>query len=210
MLTWGKFKALLVSELEESDVPGNAIIATNSALRLFASHWAYGNFYTSRVPSSQALTLPGDYLEMHGVRSVADGLIMFNYPSLPDDADEGLGWYEFPHGTLHFPSFSGEVQIFYYSYYPEIEEDSLDTQPIPIPQWGLKGVLFMAAAYSIMPALVSDARLNQYNTRLDSGNPEHLPIKQLIDFLREQYEKEIAKWPHQERQLMLPNPRSTY
>jgi len=117
---------------------------------------------------------------------------------------------EFPYGTLQFPAYRGDVQVFYYAYYPEVDRDSLDTQPVPIPQWAVKGVVMMTAAYSMLPALASDARLNQYNTRLDSGNPEHLPIRELINFYREQYKMEIDKWPAQKRELMLPSPRRTY
>jgi len=202
MLTWGDFEKLLQLEMDEAELPENAVSAVNSALRHLASHWAHGAIYDATVTNSGALLLPENYLEMHGVRAVDDGIVMKTYTQFPDDDDGGIGWYEFPYGTLQFPFYRGKVQVFYYAYYPPIKNKEDKNQVMPIPMWSIKALLILSSAYIQFPNVHSDATLNQFNTRLDSGNPEDIPLIIAIKFLRTQYEAEVATWPKQKRGLM--------
>jgi len=211
MLTWGELERLIAAEIDEDTLPeSNGVSSVNAALRTLASHWAYGGIYNATVTNTGSLLMPSDYLQMHGVRAVGEGLLMIRYPSIPDDDDDALGWYEFPSGTLHFVNFTGEVQVFYYSYYPQIIDPEDKNLIIPIPAWSVKGVLLLSSAYMQFPKVISDSTLNQFNTGLDSGNPEDIPLILAIKFLRDQYEEEMRHWPKQKRELMLPNPRGTY
>ena len=205
LVRWADLEALITRELDEDSPPDNILTAVNGALRAFCSHTAFTNIYRATVGESHSLLLPSDFLEMHGVKAVAKGLLMYHYPAIPDDAEQALGWYEFPMGTLQLPTYQGAVEVYYYAYYPEVTGDP--EQNIPIPLWAIRPIIYMTCAYIATPGMISDGRLNQFNTRLDSGTPEDIPLKILIDFLRKQYEIELGKFPPQKRELMHANPR---
>jgi len=206
MLIWGDLRQMVLLEVGEDNLPDNGLQSINAALRTLALHWAHSAIWDATVTGG-ALLLPHDYLQMHAVRAVTGGKMMMNYKSIPDDTNAGMGWYEWPHGTLQFPAYRGDVQVFYYAYYPEITADTGDNEIIPIPMWSLKGLLIMASAYLKFQDVVSDAMLNQFNTRLDSGNPEDIPLLVVIKFLRQQYLEEMRMWPKQDRQLYIGSPR---
>ena len=206
MLTWGDLRKMVLLEVGEDVLPDNGLQSINAALRTLALHWAHSTIWNATVTTG-ALLLPYDYLQMHAVRAVTGGKMMVNYKSIPDDTGAGMGWYDCPHGTLQFPAYRGDVQVFHYAYYPEITANTGDSEIIPVPMWSTKGLLIMASAYLLFPEVVSDAALNQFNTRLDSGNPEDIPLLVTIKFLRAQYLEELRMWPKQDRQLYIGNAR---
>jgi hypothetical protein len=65
--------------------------------------------------------------------------------------------------------------LFYAAYYPDVPAADNDAAEILIPRWAEEGVLLYASSYILLKAASSEANIRQFNTRIDSGTPEHNP-----------------------------------
>jgi len=149
--------------------------------------------------------LPSDVYEIDAVvddatgevippASLAPGII--RGPKMSGEND----WIEYPHGSilLSKPLGSGETAtVFYRGYWDKPSSGSDDNFTIDPFDRVKNGLALYAAAYAMLPSAVETAIVRQYGTREDSGNPEHNPLADRVEFLLRLFEMEMARLPIQ-------------
>lgn len=113
------------------------------------------------------------------------------------------GFYMWPHGTLNLtfaPESGKKIKVYYYAYWADVTVGT--SKIVEPPDWAWNAVLNYAAAYCLVPGSASAARIRQYNTQVDSGNPEHNPVLEQAKYHLEQYETELRRWAPQQRGML--------
>lgn len=67
------------------------------------------------------------------------------------------------------------------------------------PASAIVGMSLYAAAYALLPSAVSASEVRQFNTRVDSGNPEHNPMQRAADYLMKLFANEMNRHPKYQR-----------
>jgi hypothetical protein len=126
--------------------------------------------------STTAYSLPGNCVEDHvvGVYDVTNDVWLHAINWRPGNAKDE-GYYIWPTGTLNInpaPTNNATLRVYYVAYYDEIQSDS---DSIAAPQWAFEPVALYAAARVLEANIEKIAQQRNYATKVDSGNPEHLP-----------------------------------
>ena len=113
-------------------------------------------------------------------------------------------WLEYPHGHISFSKniSVGETYTLYYLAHwgKPIDDDDL-TDPLEPPSYTHFALALYTTAYMIFPSAVSASEVRQFNTRVDSGNPEHNPMQQSATYLLKLFAEEMNRHPrHQKAQ----------
>lgn len=154
-----------------------------------------------------AFTLPADVYEDVEVSSqvyvMRDG-----YPVYLDPVEytagihpyrASQGYYIWPENILNVltPLTQNDtLHIRYFAYYPHPSED---TDPILLPRWARMPVAYLTGAYALGPVGVQSASIDRFKDKFDSGNPEHNAIRRQQEWFMQIYEREIARYPRQDR-----------
>jgi hypothetical protein len=100
-------------------------------------------------------------------------------------------WLVFPSGQISFSKALTENVILYYlAYWPKITEK---TSNVGVPSHVTSAICFYASAYCLIPEGVSSAEIRQFNTKVDSGNPEHNPVAIRVNELLKLFELEMRR-----------------
>lgn len=133
--------------------------------------------------STTVFDLPSDFYWVDGVFD-ANGEKM--NPVSVSDADYigsgGVGYILYPHGKITFLTApTGTATMYYLASWPNI---TAVTETIPTPEYLNIAIVHYASAWVLMPEAVSAAQIRQYNTKVDSGNPEDNPVfRQVLGLL---------------------------
>ncbi len=73
--------------------------------------------------------------------------------------------------------------IYYLQMWAKMTDTTVSTTAIEPPDWTIVGLTLYAASHLLISASLDASQLRQYNTRVDSGNPEHNPVQQSITYL---------------------------
>lgn len=173
----------------------------NAALRAFAAHTA--------LPSSavlagdgvtKAFSLPANLLA-GSLLYLWDGAAfwqMENEVPLPADigpVNDDKKWWIWPPDTINLNEKpSGDVDLYYYAHWPEVAGDA---DEITVPVWAREALLFYAAAYCLSKTATAAANIRQYNTKTDSGNPEHNPMSDRQKEFLKLYDQVIGRYSPQ-------------
>jgi hypothetical protein len=95
-----------------------------------------------------------------------------------------------------------QLTIDYFAYYPSPE---VDGDLLLIPRWAETALAYLVGAHCMSSAAVSSANINQWKNREDSGTPEHNAFRVMQDQFLKLYERELARYPLQERLQMFRN-----
>jgi len=110
-------------------------------------------------------------------------------------ADTALDLYylETPQGKVTFSKALSTNGKLYYS--ARWTKPSGDTDPIAAPEIAHTAICLYAAAYCLLSSASQSAALRQYNTKVDSGTPEHNPLQEQANYLLSWFENEMARHP---------------
>jgi len=96
-------------------------------------------------------------------------------------------------GMINFliiPDNGAKYKMLYAARWPELVND---TDTLGPPRHWLSAMLYYAGAYMLVPSSIDTANIRQFATDLDAGNPEHNPLARRVEFLRDLFEKEVAR-----------------
>lgn len=213
-VTWGdldeRFVSMIGTASDASD--DDRMLFWNMAQDYFAaSHTAKQQKYVFAASGSSAdITMPDDYIELYAVFSKEENLLLEPHDLVPgmswesasttDPDYEPHGYIEWPYATVHLfhvPAADVEaVEIWYFAQYGAVSGSSSTIEP---PRWAHEALLCYAAAMSFLPKLADASFLNEYKTRVDSGNPVQNPLKDAHDLFLKRYEYLLKDRPRQVR-----------
>jgi len=215
--TWtiqdGKLQRLLKDEAGTKFSEALREDGYNAALETFAAHTATASATTiTGDGSTTAWSLPDNIIEtddsIEGVWDQTDKEWLEPVRFVPGDqwtdstptsSSAPKGWYIWPEDTLNTTQVhaSGDIlKLYYYAYWNGVA-DGVD--PIDVPRWALQALLYYAAAYCLAPGAISAANIRQYDTKADSGHPEHNPIFQQAKWFMQKYQEVLNRHPAQQR-----------
>jgi hypothetical protein len=205
---------------------GNRMVAFNFAQRTFAlQHTAKRKAVTysdTECDSDYIFTLPTDLLDIHALYS-ADELCFMEeammYAGGAWSLEEGtasqgagdIGAYSYltrPYSFVRWPEDSIQLlfepgtaqkslKLYYWGYWNEV---SGDTSILDVPTWSYEALLTYAVAMTYVPNFADAAWINEFKTRVDSGNPLQNPHEQAHKNLLLKYEWLLSKHPRQVRE----------
>ena len=76
------------------------------------------------------------------------------------------------------------IRVRYFAFYPV---PTLDTDVIAIPAWAEAALTHLIAYFALQRIAVNNSTVNQWDTKRDSGNPEHNPVQEEQKYLFSQY-----------------------
>lgn len=146
---------------------------------------------------TQSFTLPSDLYEVQAVwdsklNTYIDPAILA--PGEPSASETGNAWYEYPSGTLNLYNAIGSSGGTLY-YAATWSKPTQDADVLEVPDYTLTGIIYYGASYSTLNKAAAAARLGNYKTRQDSGNPEDNPLLTYSSFLLKRFEFEMARMP---------------
>lgn len=113
-------------------------------------------------------------------------------------------WILYPNSSIAFskPLATGEIYDLYYSaYWNKPVSTSPDAYVLEPPNHLLTALSFYAAAYSLIKDAISAADIGQYRTKVDSGTPEHNPVKDTVTYLMNLFNIEVSRHPKHTRTM---------
>lgn len=146
---------------------------------------------------------PTDLYEVQAVIAQASGEILPRAVFHPGGyhgsvVDTTNDWIEYPAGSITFSKAldSNDIYELWYSAYwdapLDMDDDSYVLEP---PDVLVTGIAYYAASYLLMPGAVGAAEIRQFNINVDSGNPEHNPVRDAVSYLLNMFQQEMKRIP---------------
>ena len=149
------------------------------------------------VAEAEAAVLPAGLIEVESIYDIARSI---NIPQLGLHADNApfqqgeIVFSRYPHGSVTFSTAVGDMgATLYYSaqWTPPVEDDDVLESP---PYANLCVALYAASLIMLSKASGSSA-IRQFNTKVDSGNPEHLPHIVVSNSMLLRFEDAMSRVP---------------
>lgn len=105
-------------------------------------------------------------------------------------------WLLFPSGKITFSKVpTSDVTLYYLASWVKPSDETDDDYELDPPDYVMTGITLYAAAFTILPSAVSVTEISQWNTKVDSGNPEHNPVQKAADYLLKLFNSEMNRLP---------------
>lgn len=95
------------------------------------------------------------------------------------------------------PDDNQDLVLRYFAYYPA---PTSDDSPLAVPRWSYNALSYLVGALALTPVGVQSANISQWKDKKDSGNPEDNALRVQQEHLQRMYEREILRYPRQDRQ----------
>jgi hypothetical protein len=152
--------------------------------------------------AGDSFLLPADLYTIQAVQDVDSGLVIPRATLAPRTAksiaEEDNDWTEYPHGYLSLSVAKDEgdqLKLFYFAYWSKPASESDADFVIEVPQAAWVGLQLYAASQSILAKSSNTANIRQFNIQVDSGNPEHNPLKAQAELYRHLFYQEMKMMP---------------
>jgi len=180
----------------------------DAAMRRLALHtarevvWSY-----TATADTSAVTLPDDILAL--------GPVWFPDRELltPIDLQPGflfqdatitteslpIGYYRWPGGTLNLTRALGSgdaLTVYYWAYWTPVVED---TDALLVPRWAVEALEWYIVYRSLTRPGIQQAMLGQYDSKQDSGHPEHNPLEKYSKYCLLQFDRILTEYSPQDR-----------
>lgn len=106
-------------------------------------------------------------------------------------------WIEFPHGSISFSKAiptGTTYQLYYLAHWTKPTETTLELELEP-PEYITNALTLYTVAQMLIPAAISASEVRQFNTKVDSGNPEHNPMEETTRYLYKLFADEMNRHP---------------
>jgi len=113
-------------------------------------------------------------------------------------AQDDNDWSEYPQGylSLSAPLDEGdELKIYYFAYWNKPASETDLTFVIEVPLAASIGMQLYAASQCLLAKSSNSANIRQFNIRVDSGTPEHNPLKVQAEVYRHLFYQEMKMMP---------------
>lgn len=194
MTTWAQLREVIRSIT--SDIPdgdGNYKIEasillryTNHALHTISSRHSDTGVETLTV-TNQSAVLPSGCV--HVRHCYADGVeldpTVGNYPRESEYSPVSMTTLRVGDDSLT------TVEIVYDKLWTELVDDA---DIVPVPLWLEEALTFYAASSALAHLASASGDLSQWDTKIDSGNPEHNPLLKLSDFYQKRADTSLMRY----------------
>ncbi|MGC9423771.1 hypothetical protein [Vibrio sp.] len=152
---------------------------------------------------SYTYDLPEDCYEVETVLSDADGEMLPKAMLIPthfrgDNIEGTNDWIEYPHGSITFSKALtvGETYTLYYlAHWTKPTSSTNLSTPLETPEYVSNALALYTTAQMLIPAAISASEVRQFNTKVDSGNPEHNPMQETTRYLLKMFTEEMNRHP---------------
>jgi hypothetical protein len=186
-------------ESYEPEVFLDAISSAHDALLPF---WPKASVASITVVSgTKTYDLPTDIFEVEAVVDSVTGEVLpqasiFSGAFLGQNVSAPNDWALYPDGQVtFFKAPSNDLDLYYSAIWTKPTESALDDDPLEPPDFLTTAMTYYGASYLITPAAVSITEIRQFNQKVDSGNPEHNPMKKASDWLMDRFLHEMKRLP---------------
>ncbi len=206
MATYGELRDRIFRMVEdperesyEAEIFLDAIASAHDALLPF---WPQAKVGTITVASGEkAYDLPVDTFEVEAIVDSSTGQILpqasiFSGAFLGQTIDAPNDWALYPNGQVTFFKVpANNLTLYYSAFWTKPTEDTADEDPLETPDFLITAMTYYGASYLITPSAVSITEIRQFNQKIDSGNPEHNPMKKASDWLMDRFLIEMKRLP---------------
>lgn len=157
--------------------------------------------------STTAFDLPDDCYEIEAVVSQDTGETMSKVVFAPGvvfsdlTSTENL-WILAPSNQIAFAKAPTDGCIYdlrYLCTWAKVSDTTDLGTAIEPPDWTVVGLTLYATAYLLISSSLDTSNMRQFNTRVDSGNPEDNPIQRSISYLLKLFNQEMNRHPKYQR-----------
>jgi hypothetical protein len=152
--------------------------------------------------AGDTFTLPSDLYSIQAVKVVETRKFVPRATLAPtsvrSSVEEDNDWLEYPHGTLSLSaalSEGDELMLFYFAYWDKPASETDLNFVIEVPPAAWIGLQLYAASQCLLAKSSNSANIRQFNVRVDSGNPEHNPLKAEAETYRHLFYQEMKAMP---------------
>jgi hypothetical protein len=203
-LTFGDFigKVLRVlgdpdQSLFEDDIIWDGAVAAHEAVLPWIPKYAEHTFTSG---SEGVYALPLDCYQIQSVQDVTTGAYLPKATLAPGTArniDTSYNdWIEYPLGYISLNTTpAGNLRLYYFAFWNAPTSETDQSFVLEVPQMAHLGMIYYAASHCLIPKAVDSAQIRQFNQRMDSGNPEHNPLKVEAKYLLERFYQEMKMMP---------------
>lgn len=105
-------------------------------------------------------------------------------------------WLLYPTGSISLSkAVSTGIKMYYLAHYAKPDDTTPTDDALEIPDKSEMGIALYASAYLMLPDIISIAEIAQFNTKVDSGNPEHSPRMRAAEYLLKLFRDEMNRHP---------------
>lgn len=156
--------------------------------------------------SSTTLQLPDDCYEVEALLNENGEVLPKAYFAtgqyLGERSINANDWLEYPYGYLSLSRAinSGEEYTLYYlARWAKPTENTEVSAAMEPPEIATIGITLYAAAYTLLPSAIGASEVRQFNTRVDSGTPEHNPMQRTALYLLDLFKLEMSRHPKHQK-----------
>ena len=153
------------------------------------------------VTSGSLLELPSDVYLVDAVMDPDSNFVLKRMSMTPGAIGSAKypEWFEYPSGyiTLSLESTAERYKVFFFTNWSEVvttgsgtSSDMMDT-----PAFTDLAVVYYAISYCLGSAATQTSQLRQFNTKIDSGNPEDNPLKEMSNLMMQRFLNEMKLMP---------------
>lgn len=208
MATVDTFKSRVYRMLNDEDEAGYTdalIVDSIQAAQVAILPWMPKLAKDTLSSGNTVLSLPTDFYAVEAVVVQSTGELLPQAVFAPGNTHgENIAatndWIEYPTGSITFSKeLDEDYDLYYLASYTEITTSTAGTFELEPPEQAEAGMLFYATAYAMLPSAVSTAEIRQFGTRVDSGNPEHNPLRDSANYLFKLFREEMNRHPKHQR-----------
>jgi hypothetical protein len=152
---------------------------------------------------TKVYSLPEDYYEVEAVVFDDTGEMLPKAMLIPThfrgDSIQGTNdWLEYPYGSISFSKALtvGETYTLYYlAHWTKPTTSTEGTTELETPEYLDNALALYTAAQMLIPTAISASEVRQFNTKVDSGNPEHNPMQETTKYLLRLFSDEMNRHP---------------
>lgn len=216
MKSWGQidsdFDLFLNDSARTSYLEPLRIAAFNRACEYFAvTHTAAlrsVTAYATAYAMGTIVSYPSDFIELPegGVATMPTNIYPAYYLHEASSIQPGYqqvtdGQYVLLGDGIYLPGGETQVTLWYYARWNTIASNS---DLANVPPWSEWGVMNLSLSYMLMPSMMNQQLLRQFQTKRDAGDPEMNPPRKQAEYCFQVYQDMVASNPRQNRSLMLP------
>jgi hypothetical protein len=172
------------------------------ALSTLCDHTAAASGVTFTDTTVLEYALPGNLyepLETSGIVTLSlSGTVSYLNPvRVTESATDGYYVWGDQIVLTSLPSSGSTLNIKYFAdYISPINDEDL----VYIPQWAEGPVALLLGAYALTGFAVNSSQISQWKEKPEAGQPEHNALRAQANWMIEQYDIWISRYPRQQRQ----------
>ncbi len=206
MATYGELRGRIFRMLEDPQRESyediaflDAITSAHDALLPFWPQAKVGAIVAAS--DTRIYDLPVDTYEVEAIVDSSTGEVLpqaslYAGAFLGQTATAPNDWAMYPAGSVtFFKAPANNLDLYYSAYWTKPTEGAKDDDDLEPPDFLITAMTYYGAAYMITPPAVSITEIRQFNQKVDSGNPEHNPMKKASDWLMTRFLGEMKRLP---------------